>query len=507
MRVAFLHPDLGIGGAERLIVDAASGLQDEGHEILIYTSHCDKTHCFEEVQNGRLKVKVIGDWLPTSFLGKFKILFAFLRQLVLVLTIIFTGEIKKHDFFIIDQLSYCVPLLHLFHSQRAKILFYCHFPDLKLANHSGLLRSLYRAPFDIIEQFSMSASDGIVVNSRFTRSIYDDSFKFLKDLIQPDVIYPCVDITTEEITKETDKFFNQVIGKDEFFVSINRFEIKKNIELAIDSYIVFKSGNPSNNTKLIISGGYDHLNPENKIYLDRLVTKVSDAGLKSQTIFQSNHNLESNTTPASFEVLFLPSVTSNLKELLISRSKLLLYTPSFEHFGIVPLEAMKVGTPVLAINNGGPVESIISIDDDFENGIGYLIESKAELWANKLKESLELDKSKIIVNSQRQLNSNFTKKVMINSFELEMVKLLKTPKKFYIWEYFRYTWKLPLLFGLKYLGGINSTFIGTLAIISVLKTDIFQIVLYAIVIYLYFAKFEWFEDFNNIRLDASKAFG
>jgi alpha-1,3/alpha-1,6-mannosyltransferase len=26
MRVAFLHPDLGLGGAERLVVDAAAGL-------------------------------------------------------------------------------------------------------------------------------------------------------------------------------------------------------------------------------------------------------------------------------------------------------------------------------------------------------------------------------------------------------------------------------------------------------------------------------------------------
>lgn len=33
MRVTFLHPDLGIGGAERLIVDAALALQRKGHQI------------------------------------------------------------------------------------------------------------------------------------------------------------------------------------------------------------------------------------------------------------------------------------------------------------------------------------------------------------------------------------------------------------------------------------------------------------------------------------------
>lgn len=40
------------GGAERLVVDAAVGLQKLGHKIDIYTSHHDKNHCFEETRNG-----------------------------------------------------------------------------------------------------------------------------------------------------------------------------------------------------------------------------------------------------------------------------------------------------------------------------------------------------------------------------------------------------------------------------------------------------------------------
>ena len=35
-----------------------------------------------------------------------------------------------------------------------------------------------------------------------------------------------------------------------------------------------------------------------------------------------------------------------------------MYTPSNEHFGIVPLEAMLSGVPVLAANTGGPRESV-----------------------------------------------------------------------------------------------------------------------------------------------------
>jgi alpha-1,3/alpha-1,6-mannosyltransferase len=68
MRVAFIHPDLGlgeslssvyfvnlntvIGGAERLIVDAALGVQQLGHTVHIYTSHHDPNHCFDETKDG-----------------------------------------------------------------------------------------------------------------------------------------------------------------------------------------------------------------------------------------------------------------------------------------------------------------------------------------------------------------------------------------------------------------------------------------------------------------------
>lgn len=46
--IVFFHPDLGIGGAERLVVDAAVGLQERGHKVVIFTNHCDPNHCFDE---------------------------------------------------------------------------------------------------------------------------------------------------------------------------------------------------------------------------------------------------------------------------------------------------------------------------------------------------------------------------------------------------------------------------------------------------------------------------
>jgi alpha-1,3/alpha-1,6-mannosyltransferase len=69
VKVVFLHPDLGIGGAERLVVDAALALQSQGHEIHIVTSYHDPGHSFPETNDGTIAVTVSGNWLPRSIFG------------------------------------------------------------------------------------------------------------------------------------------------------------------------------------------------------------------------------------------------------------------------------------------------------------------------------------------------------------------------------------------------------------------------------------------------------
>lgn len=41
-----------LGGAERLVVDAAVGLQKLGHTVEMFTSHHDPDHCFDETRDG-----------------------------------------------------------------------------------------------------------------------------------------------------------------------------------------------------------------------------------------------------------------------------------------------------------------------------------------------------------------------------------------------------------------------------------------------------------------------
>ncbi len=87
--IYFLHPDLGLGGAERLIVDAAVGQQKKGHRVEVWTSRHDPERSFAETHDGTLKVKVAGDFIPRHFMGMFMIVFVALRSIALTFSLLF----------------------------------------------------------------------------------------------------------------------------------------------------------------------------------------------------------------------------------------------------------------------------------------------------------------------------------------------------------------------------------------------------------------------------------
>lgn len=433
-RIAFIHPDLGIGGAERLVVDAAVGIQEMNHKVKIYTSHCDKTHCFEEVSNGLLDVQVYGDFLPTNILKKFHILFAILRQLYLTIKLIFSGEINQYDYFIIDQLSFCIPILILFKSPKSKILFYCHFPDQLLSQPQGTLKKIYRIPFDLIEEYSTGLSDKVIVNSSFTKRVFHNTFTHLND-VSTEVIYPCVDLNQGIIETEEDSIAEQDVKSffksNKFFISINRFERKKNIDLAIKSFSVFKKKLEQDGIKvipkLVVAGGFDSRVAENVEYLQELTQLCEKLDLKSYEI-----RGKLIISPTAVDVLFMPSIKSSIKNALIKQSELLLYTPRNEHFGIVPVESMLFKTPVLGPNNGGPIESIVNFDDNQDEATGFTIELDENKWSDKLydfhtKFSGEL-KEKMGNNGFKVVLKKFLRPQMSESFMLNLLDIKDVDK-------------------------------------------------------------------------------
>ncbi|KAH0834366.1 hypothetical protein AYO21_04191 [Fonsecaea monophora] len=430
-RIVFFHPDLGIGGAERLIVDAAVGLKEQGNKVTIFTSHCDPNHCFEEARDGTLDVRVRGDTLfPPSFLNRFHILLATLRQLHLVLSIaIWSNELStlQPDIFVVDQLSACVPLLRWLYPHRQRTLFYCHFPDQLLADRRGsgllgLAKTIYRFPFDRFEGWSMSASDRIVVNSEFTKSVASRVWPSLAKSLG--VIYPCVNDGDDEARKDVESLWG---GQFKLLLSINRYERKKDIGMAIRAYHDLSPA-ARRGTRLIIAGGYDQRVTENVEYHKELVDLAEGLGLTTATAKTVPTALG---IPSSIQVLFLLSVPGFFKETLLENARLLLYTPSNEHFGIVPVEAMQHGLPVLASNTGGPLETIV------ENETGWLRDSaKVEQWTaviNKVLHELDTDELKRMGQSGRQrVREHFTRSRMAGKFNDEMSQMLKSKRSTFL---------------------------------------------------------------------------
>lgn len=81
-------------------------------------------------------------------------------------------------------------------------------------------------------------------------------------------------------------------------------------------------------------------------------------------------------------VRFLPSFTDAQRSALLAACTAVVYTPQHEHFGIVPLEAMASARPVVAVNSGGPTESVV------HGRTGLLCEPTPEAFAGAYKQLL-----------------------------------------------------------------------------------------------------------------------
>ena len=146
MKIALTHLDLGIGGAEQLVVHLACALQNAGHDVQMYTSHHDPSHCFPATRDGTLKVTVYGDWLPRRIFGVGHLFCALLRMYYLVFRLWLSGH--KFDVVVNDQVSAINPWLRLL---SPKVVFYGHFPDLLLCTARGSsLKQFYRSVLDTL---------------------------------------------------------------------------------------------------------------------------------------------------------------------------------------------------------------------------------------------------------------------------------------------------------------------------------------------------------------------
>ena len=258
--------------------------------MTIYTSHYDASHCFRETES--LDIVVKGDFMPRSIFGRGHIVFASLRSAYLSL---FAALNSGADVFHTDQISLynlCLAVLR----PTTPIVFYCHFPDKLLASRSSLIRTIYRMPFDAIEEFSTACADTILCNSEFTRGVFRKNFPTLRSALKEDlgVLHPA---TKFEIGKSPPN-----LTQSGTFLSINRYERKKNIGLAIRALaslrddIMGEKEFINQNVHLVIAGGYDERVNENVEHYKELVSMVKSHNLSQHVTFIRSFTDEEKTS-------------------------------------------------------------------------------------------------------------------------------------------------------------------------------------------------------------------
>lgn len=400
--VVLLHPELGLGGAERLVVDTALAIMANGHRVTLLCTFHDTGRCFAETldQDGRERaswVVVRGSHLPRTLAGSLTAVCTLSRCAYLAAVAAhMRSSYQKIDAVVLDQVAAPIMLLRALLPRSTRLVYYCHFPDKLLApSHRSFVRSMYRAPIDYAEETAMNLADDVIANSQFTRRVLSETMPRVQH--SPLVVYPCVSLPERnQLTRAADWLQSTRLLRSAGvalpqswlehptptipFVSINRFEKKKGLLLAVRAFATalhqgFFDCASTSMTKttaaaneqiaprpvLVIAGGFDSRLPECASVLQALQHEANLLGVRGCTYF-------------------LLSFSDKQKESLLDACASLVYTPVDEHFGIAPVEAMARARPVIATNSGGPMESIV------DGETGWLRPPHADAFANAMYE-------------------------------------------------------------------------------------------------------------------------
>ena len=245
-------------------------------------------------------------------------------------------------------------------------------------------------------------------------------------------------------------------------LSINRFEPKKDVALAIEAFALARVEHPDLRlvlageseyirfmlaaTDSAISGGFDPRLASNVATLTLLQELAADSSLSFYTyspssfaqkdaIPLSSSLISSHPPPAKTpaQILFLLNITQSQKTLLLNDAKTLclLYTPSNEHFGIVPLEGMLAKLPIVASKSGGPLETIVDEGLDSPATTGFLVVPSPKTWASALVDLLlapESRRREMGEKGRARVIAKFSAEQMSIEFEraCEDVRAIKT---------------------------------------------------------------------------------
>ena len=213
---------------------------------------------------------------------------------------------------------------------------YCHTP-LKIL-HDPVTRAALRTrapgksrvldalggPFNAVDRRLWRRYEHVFANSSETRVRISDAGLAAFDDVE--VLYPGVD--SEACVTPPDSW-----PREQVFLVAGRIQWQKRIETAIDALRLTRRTPEGQQARLVIAGAVD---AKSEGYLASLRAKAE-----------------------GLPVEFVVDPDDRTLRVAYAQATALLFTAPNEDFGIVPLEAMASGTPVIAVDAGGPRETVV----------------------------------------------------------------------------------------------------------------------------------------------------
>lgn len=319
LSIAVIIPELAkYGGAERFCIESVQRWQHL-HDITLYASCFNKallrehgiTDCVTCVEispyfEGEHSILLNGTMLPKLWereVGKHDVYHTHLWP---------THLVNRHP-----QVWYAHEPLRVLHDLRfeqpvddlsSRVSRKIHFYPKRA--YDSITNKHYEAYLAALNDFDKTgAPDRIVANSQYTASYLSEIYSTEVE----DVVYPGVNV---------DDFIHTDVC-EEIFVTIGQLWPHKRIRLVIEAMKLVERG------QLYIVGS----GPEK----EKLQRDVKNLGLEDR-------------------IFFLHDLTNLEIQILISRCLAVVFTPIKEPFGIVALEAMAAGKPLIVADEGGYIE-------------------------------------------------------------------------------------------------------------------------------------------------------
>ncbi|MCW2672832.1 MAG: group 1 glycosyl transferase [Frankiales bacterium] len=343
MKFAVYHPWVYLrGGAEKILAEL---LERSTHDWTVYTHHHDAAATFDQLRGPAVvelepRVSVRRSLGPlahaASTMARTRLPHHGAQGLLVSSEGLGDLVLARTD---LPAVAYCHTPLKILHDPATRAALRERDP-----RKAAALKVL-GGPFQQVDRALWKRYRHVLVNSQEVRGRVLRGGLAAAERVE--VLRPGVHVERFALTEAQLAELDMSRPEQPMFLVAGRIMWQKNIELAIDALALVRQQGAD--ARLVIAGAVDE---KSQPYLAALRARCGDL-------------------PVEFEVN--PS-NARLTRLFQSAAALL-FTPPNEDWGIVPLEAMAAGTPVIAVNAGGPCESV-------QHGhTGWLLPNDAQAFA------------------------------------------------------------------------------------------------------------------------------